>query len=111
MNTGNPVVQQAAGVTAFLVVFKSILVYFRAMGWIELEEERYQATVAFVETVIPIVVVWGAAFWAMRKVTPLSDPRDTDGTPLSGPSGEPTIAQMDVAIQMNKEDTERRIQR
>lgn len=115
MNTSNPVVQQAAGVTAVIVVIKTTITYIRVMGWLDLTPEQEAATFSFIETVLPIVAVWILALWAMRRVTPLSEPRDVDGTPLSRPGDVPAIPQMakmqQEATKINDKIDERRIER
>lgn len=115
MNTSNPVVQQAASVTAIIVVIKATITYIRSMGWWNLEEQQYIDTVSFIETVLPIVIVWVGAFWAMRKTTSLENPKDIDGTPLTRPDNAPAIPKMEKlqeeAIKINKNIEERRIDR
>lgn len=115
MPNDNPVLTQAAGVTGFIVVVKTLITYFRAMGWIDLDEERYQLTVSTLETILPIAAIWVGVLWARRKVTPLAAPRDIDGTPLSRPDNTPAIPQMakeqQEAIELNKKIDERKIDR
>lgn len=115
MQTTNPVVTQAASATAILVVIKALLIYARIMGWLNLDEDRFNATVSFVETVIPIGAVWAGAWWAMRRVTPLEKPVDVDGTPLTRPDNSPAIPQMaslhKEAIKLNENIDERKIQK
>lgn len=115
MKDTNPVVTQAASATAFLVVIKALLTYAKVMGWLDLEEDKFQATVSLVETLIPIIAVWVGAIWAMRKVTPLTNPKDVDNTPLTRPDNSPAIPQMAVmqkeAIKINEEIDERKIVR
>lgn len=111
----NPLVQQAAGVTALIVVVKAFISYFRAMGWWDLDEQQYQETVSFIETVVPILAVWGAAFWTMRKVTPLSNPKDIDGELLTRPDNSPAIPKLSrlqkEATKINDTLDDRRIKR
>ena len=49
------------------------------------------------------VALWGTVltalsavlhWWLNRATTPLANPKDATGMPLSGPNGEPTIAQV-----------------
>lgn len=111
----NPLVQQAAGVTTLIVVVKAFISYFRAMGWWNLDEQQYQDTVSFIETVVPILAVWGAALWTMRKMTPLSDPKDVDGEVLTRPDNTPAIPKLGrlqkEAAKINDRLDERRIKR
>lgn len=115
MPNDNPVVVQAAWVTGVIIVVKTLITYFRVMGWIELPEEKFQATISVFETLIPIVAVWGGVLWARRKVTSLTNPTDVDGTPLTRPDNTPSIPQMEKqqveAIELNKKIDERSIVR
>lgn len=125
MNTSNPVVQQAAGVTAAIVVIKAFLTYFRAMGWWNLTDDAVMATNTFIETVLPIAAVWIGALIAMRRVTslanpttstgvpltPLDKPTDVDGTPLTRPDNTPPIPEMARLQKEAIEIDERRIKR
>lgn len=115
MNNTNPLVTQAASTTAILIVIKALLTYARVMGWLNLDEERFNATISFLDTVIPILAIWIGALWAMRKVTPLINPRDIDDTPLTRPDNKPAIPQLEnmhkQAIEINREIDERKIQR
>lgn len=115
MKDTNPIAAQAASATAILIVIKAVITYMRAMGWLNLEEDKYQATVVLVETVLPIAAVWIGALWAMRKTTALANPKDVDGTPLTRPDNSPAIPQMAVlqeeAQKINERINDRRIQR
>lgn len=115
MDQNNPVVVQAASVTGFIVAIKALIAYFRIMGWLDWDEDRYQATVQLIDTVLPIAAVWIGVLWARRKVTPLTNPKDVDGTELTRPDNTPAIPQMakeqKEALEINKKLDERRIER
>lgn len=115
MSNDNPVLTQAAGVTGFIVVVKALIVYSRVMGWINLDDSRYQATETLIDTVVPIAAIWVAALWARRRVTALTNPKDIDGTPLTRPDNAPAIPQLEKqqaeAIQLNKRIDERSLKR
>lgn len=110
MNTSNPVMQQAAGATAVIVVITTLVTYFRTMGWWNLDEVQFQATIDLIEKLLPIGAVWVGAVWAARKVTPLDNPQDIDGEELTRPDNSPAIPKAhQEAIAMNKEIDDRRI--
>lgn len=50
-------------------------------------------TQAALSSLVVLVAPLGVAWYARSKVTPLANPKDELGRPLSGPNGEPTIAQ------------------
>jgi hypothetical protein len=111
LNDTNPVVMQGLSISAVIVVVKAFLVYSRAMNWLDLNEEQEAATITFLDTVLPIVAVWVGVLWAKRRVTPLNNPVDLDGVPLSRPGDKPTIPQMESiqkeAIKINERINER----
>lgn len=118
MPKDNPVAVQALSAGAFIVVVKALIVYFRTMGWINLTDDGFQATVDVIDTVLPILAVWIGAWWASRRVTSLTDARDVDGTPLTRPDNSPPIPQVEAvekkqeeAIKLNAEIDERRLKR
>lgn len=81
----NPV-WNAAAVGSITSALITLLVSFG----VPLTAEQQTAVIGFVAVVSPFAV----AFFAAGKVTSLADPRAEDGTPLSGPNGEPTDAQV-----------------
>jgi len=54
------------------------IAFARLMGWIPMNDDQYAALMIFVGLLVPIL--W--AYWIRGRVTPMSDPRDNDGTPL-----------------------------
>ena len=76
--------------------------FARLMGWIALSDDQYNSLMVFVGMALPI----GLSLWARQQVTPLSQPRDTDGVPLSRPGDVPANKQMaeiqGEAIEMNE---------
>lgn len=82
MNT-EPVVT-AASVAALI---SSGVAFARLMGWIVLDDEQFNALMVFVNLLLPIV----AAMWARAQVTPLRQPRDVDGQPLTRPDSSPAL--------------------
>lgn len=109
----DPLVTQGLSVTGFIVVIKAIITYIRVMGWLDLDEDEEAATITFIDTVIPIVAIWGGVWWAKRHTTSLSNPKDINGMSLTGPNSEPTKAQLQIiqteAIELDKAIDDRRI--
>lgn len=58
------------------------------MGWYPLTEEQTGAWLVFISALIAL-----GTYIVRKYVTPLSNPTDVTGMPLSGPDGEPTQAQ------------------
>lgn len=75
--------------------------FCRLMGWIALNDEQYNSLMLFIGMALPI----GLGVWARSQVTPLADPKDTDGVPLSRPNDIPANKKMEVlqteAIEIN----------
>ena len=111
----NPVLTQAAIVASIIALARAILTFGSAFGWWQLDETRNAALQGLIETGIPIVAILAGAFWATRKTTPLTKPRDIDGTPLTRPDNTPSIPEFkkvqEEAIQINDKIDERRIKR
>lgn len=57
----------------------AVLAALVSLGVIDLTAEQQAAILAAIVAVTPIV----AALWARAQVTPLANPRDVDGEPLS----------------------------
>lgn len=68
--------------------------FARLMGWITLSDDQFNSLMVFVGLALPV----GLSLWARQQVTPLTQPRDTDGVPLSRPGDVPANKQM-AAIQ------------
>ena len=68
--------------------------FARLMGWITLSDDQFNSLMVFVGLALPM----GLSLWARQQVTPLTQPRDTDGVPLSRPGDVPANKQM-AAIQ------------
>ena len=68
--------------------------FARLMGWITLSDDHFNSLMVFVGLALPV----GLSLWARQQVTPLTQPRDTDGVPLSRPGDVPANKQM-AAIQ------------
>jgi hypothetical protein len=60
-----------------------------AMGWLSLSGEQFSEIERFLGSMGVVVAPIGAALWARLQVTPLAEPRDTDGEILIKPSGLP----------------------
>lgn len=75
MNNTEPVITAAsiAGLISAGISFA------RLMGWIALNDDQYNSLMIFIGMALPI----GLSIWARSQVTPLSQPRDTDGATLS----------------------------
>lgn len=92
MNVSNEPLLSAAIVASIIGASITLL---KAFG-VPLTAEQQQAISAFVALIAPIAM----ALYARPKVTPLSNPTDEVGRPLSGPNGEPTVAQTRAALKM-----------
>lgn len=75
----------ANGIAAFVSAALVLLVSFG----LNLSDEQKGAILGFVVIVAPLAAAW----WARRKVTPLSDPKTVDGEQLVRASGDPTPPQ------------------
>ena len=64
--------------------------FARLMGWIALNDDQYNQLMIFIGLALPI----GMGIWARSQVTPLTNPVDTDGVPLSRPNDVPANKQM-----------------
>lgn len=77
--------------------------FARLMGWLALNDDQYNSLMIFVGMALPI----GLSIWARGQVTPLSQPRDTDGATLSRPNDVPANKELEAlqsaAIAINKE--------
>lgn len=92
MSIANEPLLSAAIVTS---VIGALITLLRAFG-VPLTPDQQQAISAFVALVAPIAM----ALYARPKVTPLIAPKDELGRELSGPNGEPTVAQTRAALKM-----------
>lgn len=109
MDNNNPVVIQALSVSGAIIVVKSLMNLAKVNGWIDMSNPEVEAAwLSFIETALPIVVVWIGAWWASRRTTNLKDPKDVDGTPLSRPDNAPTIPQM-ASLQKEAQNIDKKI--
>lgn len=116
MENTNPVVVQALSVSGAIIVVKSLLNLAKVNGWIDMSNPEVEAAwLSFIETALPIVIVWAGALWVKKKTTSLADPKDVDGKPLSRSGDKPTIPQMKSyqkeAIEIDKKIGDRRLVR
>lgn len=112
----NPLVVQALSISGAIIVFKSLLNLAKVSGWIDMSNPEVEAAwIGFIETALPIVLVWLGTLWAARRTTTLKNPKDVDGTPLTRPNNTPTIPQMaslqKEAIEIDKKIGDRRLVR
>lgn len=102
----NPVVTNGVSISATIVLVKAFLSLGQSLNWWTLTEQQNADVAKFLEVLIPIVVVWIGTIWAARKTTPLSNPTDEDGVPLTRPDNSPAIGEIRAAqteaIKMNK---------
>lgn len=93
----NPV-WNAAVVSSIVSAAITLLVAFG----VPVTEAQSAAILGFVGVVTPVLMAW----WASSRVTPLAEPRDTDGTPLTRPDNAPANKELeklqDEAIYLNK---------
>lgn len=103
----NSVLIASGGVTGVIVFVKALINFIRAMRWFALDDEQWSALSVFLETVIPIVAVWVAAWYVSRNTTNINDPRDVDGEPLSRKDDKLPLMKMEglqtEALQINAE--------
>lgn len=75
--------------------------FCRLMGWIALNDEQYNSLMIFIGMALPI----GLSIWARGQVTPLANPKDTDGVELSRPGDVPANKKLEnlqtEAIEIN----------
>lgn len=75
--------------------------FARLMNWIALTDDQYNSLMLFLGMALPI----GLGIWARQQTTPLSAPRDTDGTALSRPGDVPANKELEAlqtdAIEIN----------
>lgn len=116
--TNNPVVTQAAVVAALIAFFKAVIGVAKAFRWLEMSQEQEIALSYLLETFVAVIAIFVGAWWVSKQVTPLTDAKDVDGTPLTRPDNSPPKAQMErehkEAIKINTEienSDERRIER
>ena len=73
-----PVLTAGAIVGAILSLVAALV----AFGVVDWSEEQIGALEAALVAIVPMVLSLVGAWLARRQVTPVSDPRDNDGTPL-----------------------------
>ena len=72
-----------------IVAFISAAIVLAITFGLSISEEQKAAILGVVVIVAPLVAAW----WARRKVTPLAEPKDEDGSPLvRRADGQPTYA-------------------
>lgn len=76
MSIQNEPVVTAASIAGLI---SALVVFLRAMGWIQLSDSQFEALMGFVVLALPIGF---AFFYARPKVTPLADPKDNAGNAL-----------------------------
>lgn len=69
-----------------IAIAASLIALLRAFG-VPINSEQQQAIDQFLIAAGPIVV----ALWARRHVTPLANPKDATGTPLTRPDNSPAV--------------------
>lgn len=97
MNPSNPVITQAAIITGLITLLKLVVAFGKAFHWFNFDEAQDLVVKDLIETGLPILAVILGAWWASRRTTPLSEPRDVDGTPLTRPDNTPAIPQIQAA--------------
>ncbi len=65
-------------VGALVAVITAGLQWARMMGWITWTEDQFQQFMVFVALVLPLL----GAFWARSQVTPVANPRNSEGERL-----------------------------
>lgn len=73
---------------------QATVVLCTAMGWVDLSTEQQSAVYAFAAALLALILPVLGAWYARSKTTPLADPRDEDGAPLSRVDNSPTLAQV-----------------
>ena len=109
MNNERPVEMNALSISAAILVLKALITLGQGMGWWVLDSEKNSVLIGFIDTALPIILIWLGAIWTKRNVTPLAKPKDVDGATLSREGDVPAIKEMakiqEKAIEINKEVT------
>lgn len=87
-------VWSANGIVAAVSAVIAALIAFGVIDW---SDDQRAAFMAAVVAVLGVVGPSIAAWWIRRQTTPLADPKDADGAPLSRSDNSPTIAQVRAA--------------
>lgn len=113
--SSNPIITQATVTAAVIAFFKAVVGVAKAFKWLELSAEEDLALSYLIETFVAVLAIAIGAWWVSRQVTPLTDAKDTDGTPLTRPDNSPPKPQLEKeqgeALKMNARIDERRIDR
>lgn len=109
MKNSNPAVVNGVFVSSAIVLVKALLPLGQTMGWWNLTDDQTKALVDFLETAIPIAVLWVGTIWVAKKTTPLANPVDEDGVQLTRPDNTPAKAELRAmqkeALKIDKEIT------
>lgn len=108
MITSNPTIVGGVSATSGIILIKAIINLGLALHW--WTKDQANAWSDFTDVGLPILIVWGAAYYASKYTTPLDKPRDIDGVTLTRPDNSPAIAEIQnlqtEAIKIDKVKTQ-----
>jgi len=106
MKPSNPVLTQAISAATLVTVVKAIISVFLAFHVFTFDDKQNDTVNYLIDVGIPVLAIFGGAWWASRKVTPLAAPRDVDGAQLTRADNSPAIGELEhdhqEAIKINQ---------
>lgn len=78
-------------VAAIVAVINTFILMAVSLGWLDLDGDQIGYINAFVVALMSVVFPLAGAWYANRKVTPLANPKDVDGEPLTRSDNSPAI--------------------
>lgn len=103
-----PVIIGGITIGGVLSLFEATILFLKAMGWLQLDNDRTMALLTYGRILLPIVVTALATWWVARHTTSLALPTDKDNVRLSRPDNELAIEEKKAT---EKAILERSIQR
>lgn len=88
MNLKREPVAIAGSITGLIM---ALVMWLLAMGYLDWTPEQITATEQLVAIAIPLILSVVAVIWARWESTPLVDPRDVDGEPLTRSDNSPAL--------------------
>lgn len=79
---------------AIIGLVQAAVVLAVSMGWLDLSTEQQNNVYAFAAALLALIFPLLGAWYARGKTTPLANPTDEDGAPLSRADNSPTLAQV-----------------
>ena len=69
----------------------SMIAWLNVMGYLSWTPDQVSATEQMATIAMPLLMMAATTVITWYKVTPMSDPRDDDGAPLTRPDGSPAM--------------------